>query len=251
VLVPVDSARYNARNAPPGCLEGTCSSVLSLLHDWSRISSPEFGVFWLFGTAGTGKTTVAKTFCDQLALEGTLGSSFFICRRDETRRDPHNIIRTLAYDLAVLNASRAQSVWESLTSAPNIASLHISEQTRCLLARPSALQQVRGFSTIVIIDAIDELDRSGEENEDLVALLVSALKNQAVKLVFTSRNEPQISMKLNGLTDETLKLHRMELDMGIRVGSQTNINADLDQVEWNIQDTTTVFQVYGYCVLRT
>jgi hypothetical protein len=209
-LKPIDSARYNSKNAPPGCLEGTRSSVLSLLLNWSRVSSPEFGVFWLSGTAGTGKTTIAKTFCDQLALEGTLGSSFFISNQDETRRDPHNIIRTLAYDLAVLNPSRTQSVWDYLNTTPNIASLHITEQTRCLLARPSPLQPVVGNSTIVVIDALDELDETANETGDLVALLVSALKEQAVKLVVTSRNEPRISSRLSGFTNDTLKLHRME-----------------------------------------
>jgi hypothetical protein len=168
-------------------------------------------VFWLAGTAGTGKTTIAKTFCEQMASEGILGATFFISRQDETRRDPHNIIRTLAYELAVLNPSRARSVWDSLVSIPNITSRHIIEQAHRLLAHPPALQQSAGFSTVIVVDALDE----STENEDgkvdgLVPLLVSVLKHQAVKLLITSRDEPRIVTQIAGLTDQTFKLHRME-----------------------------------------
>jgi hypothetical protein len=210
-LAPVDSARYNSRYAPPGCLEGTRITVLNKLREWALSPSPSFGVFWLAGTAGTGKTTIAKTFCDQMALEGVLGATFFISRQNDARRDPHNIVRSIAYDLAILNTSRARSVWDDLTSTPNITSLHISEQARRLLACPSPLQQVAGLSSLVIIDALDESDKNQEgTQEGFVSLLVSSLKHQAVKILVTSRDEPWISNRLSGLTDETFKLHRMD-----------------------------------------
>jgi hypothetical protein len=170
-----------------------------------------FSVFWLAGTAGTGKSTIAKTFCDEMALEGVLGSSFFISRQNEARRNPHNILRSIAYDLAVINTSRAQSVWDDLTSAPNITSRHINEQARRLLAHPFPLQQIGGLSFLVVIDALDESDRNQEqEQEGLISLLVSSLKSQAVKILVTSRDEPRISKMLNGLTDEAFRLHRMD-----------------------------------------
>jgi hypothetical protein len=83
-LTPVNSARYNSRYAPPGCLEGTRIAVLNKLCDWA-LSPLSFGVFWLAGTAGTGKTTIAKTFCDQMANEGILGASFFISHQNEAQ----------------------------------------------------------------------------------------------------------------------------------------------------------------------
>jgi hypothetical protein len=146
-----------------------------------------------------------------MSSEGILGASFFISRQDETRRDPHNIIRTLAYDLAVLNPSRVRSVWDDLVSTPNITSRHIIEQAHRLLARPPPLQQIAGFSTVIVIDALDE-STEGEEGQDegLVPLLVSVLKHQAVKLLITSRDEPRIFNQISRLTDATVKLHRME-----------------------------------------
>jgi hypothetical protein len=146
-----------------------------------------------------------------MALEGVLGASFFISRQNEARRNPHNILRSIAYDLAVLNTSRAQSVWDHLTSAPNITSRHINEQARRFLAYPFPLQQIGGLSFLVVIDALDESDRNQEqEQEELISLLVSSLKYQAVKILVTSRDEPRISKMLDGLTDESFKLHRMD-----------------------------------------
>jgi hypothetical protein len=209
-LSPVDSALYNSYSAPSGCLQGTRTAVLEILRDWA-LSSATFGVFWLAGTAGTGKTTIAKTFCDQMASEGILGASFFISRQDEARRDPRNIIRTLAYDLAALNTCRVQSVWDNLVSAPNLTSLHIVEQARRLLANPPPLQQFAGYSTIIVIDALDEsTENDNSEGEGLISLLVSVLEHQAVKLLITSRDEPRISIQLDGLAKEMVKLHRME-----------------------------------------
>jgi hypothetical protein len=209
-LSPIDSARYNSRYAPPGCLEGTRTTVLNKLRHWA-LSPPSFGVFWLAGIAGTGKTTIAKTFCDQMADEGILGASFFISRQNEARRDPFNIVRSIAYDLAILNTSRSQSVWNDLASTPNMASLTIYEQAHRLLARPSPLQQTAGLSFVIIVDALDESDKKLEsEQEGFVSLLVSSLKHQAVKILVTSRDEPWISNRLDGLTDEMFKLHRMD-----------------------------------------
>jgi hypothetical protein len=146
-----------------------------------------------------------------MALEGVLGVGFFISCRDKARQDPHNIIRTVAYDLAVLDGSCARSVWDDPASTPNMASLRLTEQSSHLLARPSPLSQVEGHSTVVVIDALDELDDNEEyESEGLIALLISTLKHQAVKLLVTNCNEPRISIMLDGLTDETFKLHQME-----------------------------------------
>jgi hypothetical protein len=81
-----------------------------------------------------------------------------------------------------------------------LPSLHINEQARHLLARPLALQQVVGISTVIVIDALDELSENEDEEQGLVSLLVS------------------FSNRLDALTDETFKLHCME---------QSNVSRDI------------------------
>jgi hypothetical protein len=240
-LKPVSSASYNSKYAPHGCLEGTRTSVLKLLHDWSHKPFPEFGVFWLAGTVGTGKTTIAKTFCDQSAREGCLGATFFISRHDDSRRDPHNIIRTLAYDLAILNPSRAQTVWNELVSTPNMKSLRLHEQVSRLISRPSRIQQVFGLSTMIVIDALDEShEDSVDDDESFILRLVSALQHQAVKILVTSRDEPRISGVFRTMHHDVLKLHRMEqsdIFSDVRLFYETwfnqlTVSRGLDSTEW-------------------
>jgi hypothetical protein len=211
-LVPVDSARYDSRYAAPGCLEGTRISVLSRLREWVR-SPSAFSVFWLSGTAGTGKTTIAKTFCDEIARAGFMVASFFISRQDEARQDPGNIVRSLAYDLATHDWSRAQAIWNELNSIPHLLSRDIPEQVTRLLSKPSGLEHIDDFPIIIIIDALDESTESDHDHDrgnHLIPLLVSALKHQVIRIFVTSRNEEYISNYMAGMEHDALRLHHME-----------------------------------------
>jgi hypothetical protein len=188
-------------------------SVLTRLHDWARSPSPAFSVFWLSGTAGTGKTTIAKTFCDEIARAGFMVASFFISRQDEARRKPDNIVRSLAYDLAAHDWSRAQALWNELNSIPHLLSLSISEQVTCLLSKPSGLEHIDDFPIIIVIDALDESTESDnyhDQGNRLLPLLVSALKHHAVKVFVTSRNEQYIFSYMAGMDHDALRLHHME-----------------------------------------
>jgi hypothetical protein len=212
-LGPVDSARYDSRYAAPGCLGGTRISVLDQLHKWVHSPSPAFSVFWLSGTAGTGKTTIAKTFCDEVARTGFTVASFFISRHDEVRRDPGNIVRSLAYDLAAHDWSRAQAIWNELNSIPHLLSLTIPEQVTRLLSRPFGLEHIEEFPIIIIIDALDESTESDSDHareNHLIPLLVSAFKRQSVKIFVASRNEQYILNYMAGMEHGTLRLHHME-----------------------------------------
>jgi hypothetical protein len=58
-------------------------------------------IFWLTGLAGTGKSTITKTFCQRISSNNSfLLASFFASRSSAERRDPHTILHTLAYELA-------------------------------------------------------------------------------------------------------------------------------------------------------
>jgi uridine kinase len=81
--------------------------VLEAVLSWvaeppSSSSSSSISVFWLAGLAGTGKSTIAKTFCKRVSGDKNfLLASFFASRNSVERRDPYSILHTFAYDLAV------------------------------------------------------------------------------------------------------------------------------------------------------
>ena len=95
-LAACDNAYYTS-NA--GCLEGTRASLRQHVEDWINNTDPtQPNLFWLFGHAGSGKSTVAHTIAkmaDDSVRE--IGLSCFVCKRDDPdRSNPRRLLPTLA-----------------------------------------------------------------------------------------------------------------------------------------------------------
>src|SRR6202022_2809527 len=75
------AAAYNssARHAASRCLSGTREKLLSqILQIMSNADG--HGICWLYGVAGSGKSSVAQTIADHLASHGQLVASYFFSR---------------------------------------------------------------------------------------------------------------------------------------------------------------------------
>jgi hypothetical protein len=180
-------------------------------------SSSAFSVFWLAGMAGTGKTTIAKSFCEWLADTKKLGANFFVSRQVDERRDVLNIIRTWAYDLAFSVPSTRTSLLAALRSLPDISAAPLEDLVTKLISEPLADGLVRrGIREVVVlvIDALDECRTNYDiQSRQLVPLLVSALKDLPVKLFVTSRMEKPIQDMFRRLAPASLRLHEIEKDI--------------------------------------
>src|ERR1700742_4840524 len=63
----------------PGCHPDTRKDLLRKIRLWTE--DPEGkGIFWLYGAAGTGKSTISRTVARSLAAKGVLSASFFFKR---------------------------------------------------------------------------------------------------------------------------------------------------------------------------
>ncbi|KAJ7823390.1 hypothetical protein B0H14DRAFT_3730168, partial [Mycena olivaceomarginata] len=93
------SARYNAPNTPDKCMEGTRVGIIQdLLAHLTAPPNPSQRIVMLSGSAGTGKSTIAKTVASFLAeKEHTLAASFFFSRNYVERREIKGLSLTLAY----------------------------------------------------------------------------------------------------------------------------------------------------------
>src|ERR1700760_1760503 len=81
------------------CTENTRQQILKELMEWALcVGGPIF--FWLCGMAGTGKTTIAYSFCEWLDNIGLLGASFFCSHTLEETRDIKAVIPSIARQLA-------------------------------------------------------------------------------------------------------------------------------------------------------
>jgi len=82
------------------CLDGTRSGILGDIMDWINNGDEDTHVYWLHGTAGSGKSAIAHTIADHFKSLGCL-RSFFSFDCDAAAEQRHRkIFTTITQDLA-------------------------------------------------------------------------------------------------------------------------------------------------------
>jgi hypothetical protein len=194
-LSPVHLARYDARDSPRGCLANTREDILLKLQSWAEEECSGLSIFWLTGLAGTGKSTIAKSFCEWLASRHKLLLTFFASRQDAQRRDPFGIAHTFAYELSrtVDQAPVHRQILTAVTSPPEITARDLDEQVDRLIAQPLALALATEPFPFFVLDALDECYKiDGVEGGNMLPRLVSQLSEYPVKILVTSRQEDSL-----------------------------------------------------------
>ena len=226
---------------------------------WAKDNSPDSpSVYWLFGSAGSGKSTIAYTIARRFEFAGDsndtiiLGGNFFCSRQFEETRLSKYIIRTIAYHLALTCKPFADTLHRSGNFITKDHS--VKTQIENLLVKPwpwkepdSAQRRdpsvpphpdssvsphpnplMLPLNYLIVIDALDEIDGNGG-SEFLRNLLNVVNKHRlpGLKFFVTSRSDP-------GLVADVEKFerkHRYRLqdvnEEEIRHDIATYINANL------------------------
>jgi hypothetical protein len=189
------------------CTEGTRTKILDDLLDWARKSSGP-NIYWLCGMAGTGKTTIAYSFCKRLDAEDLLGASFFCSRTIDESRDIRAVFPMIAHELASHSPNLPARLVEAVNKDPNIASGQPNDQFTCLIR--DAIHPHLHKPRVIAFDAFDEF-KTIEDARRLARVLINFAPNLAnIKLFITSRQEPQLYDVLKVVKDTTLRLHEVE-----------------------------------------
>ncbi|CAE6462597.1 unnamed protein product [Rhizoctonia solani] len=218
-LKPAMSACYNSSQAfklkRGPCTKGTRIDVLSRIVRW--ISAPDSEpVYWMNGMAGTGKTTIAYTLCEELDADGWLAASFFCSRLLPECRDVDLIIPSIAYQLA--RSSRPfQSVLSRILEKDPDAHTRLSHlQFDDLIVRPlSEVKHTLPQNLIVVIDALDECEDK-ESTSRILSVLLAKSRGLPVRFVIGSRPEPEIwsqMSKQNNQAKSRVALHDLDKQM--------------------------------------
>ena len=114
-------------------MENTRVGVLAKLSQWAKdtaTTSPS--IFWLTGMAGTGKASIALSFCKTLADEADLAGSFFCSRTSASveQTDVHGIVPTLVHQLARKYPQFAAAVVAELEIDPDIRQKNVATQVQ-------------------------------------------------------------------------------------------------------------------------
>ncbi|PYI11401.1 hypothetical protein BO78DRAFT_333564 [Aspergillus sclerotiicarbonarius CBS 121057] len=217
-------ATYTARvQEDTECLEGTQIPMLQQIQLW--IDDPDSPpIFWLYGMAGTGKSTIARTVASRfddrrsLVCQGKLpsniclGATFFFKRRKQGRSYADAFVSTLARQLVDALPDLAGPVCKAIENNLGISGDRLGIQWNDLILNPlkDLGQRILPHLTILlVIDALDEClpetpdtpDKPGQntDNTDIQTILellkqVQELQSSQVRIrVFlTSRPTDEI-----------------------------------------------------------
>jgi hypothetical protein len=187
------------------CQEGTRTNFLRMIRNWAmgKDSKP---IFWLGGTAGTGKSTIAKTVAKQLAELGYLGASFFFQTGVDDRTKAKKVIPTFASQMANPKygiPDVRKLITEAIQHDPQGLNSNVKDQWRQFIQEPlselaESYEDDSPRIVVFVIDALDECD-SKRDVEDLLDIFLEAQPNsEAIQCRFflTSRPEYLIRGKI-------------------------------------------------------
>jgi len=215
------------------CIEGTQLNTLSKIYEWLEQPDGE-PIFWLYGMAGTGKTSITRYVADALdegsSISSTtsgdrqltpsravLGGSFFFRQEDNKRNSTEAFFTTLAVSLAQRLPILKKHIVTAVKNNQNIGTKYISQQADKLIIEPLLAMEKEShllipIRIIVVVDALDEcVDRS-----EAVLLLqqfsrLSCFDQVEIRVLMVSRREPHIVNEMSEMRHYGLQLQKIRI----------------------------------------
>ncbi|KAF5382662.1 hypothetical protein D9615_003035 [Tricholomella constricta] len=160
--------RYARRDYERLCSEGTRNEVLESILQWTNDESAT-QLYWLNGAAGTGKTTVAMTIADLVAMDRSkLTATFFCSRYSRYRHHVQHLFITLSISLAAQDAQFREQLMKAVKHNPLVIQALPKDQLQILIVEPLRLAGLLGKPIIFVIDALDECRPLEEDASDKV-----------------------------------------------------------------------------------
>jgi hypothetical protein len=170
-------------------------------------------IFWITGKPGVGKTAIAAWLC----YHRREVAAFHLCRYGDKRKsDPRRCVLSIAYQLssqlpdyqARLNALNLEGIVSELDPQTLFASL-VVEPLSGNFPKPD-------HTMVALIDGLDEATQ-GSQNE-LATFIASefARTPEWLRLIITSRPEPEVLHTLQGLTPYEIQASAPENERDIR-----------------------------------
>ena len=208
VLKPEIMDEYN--RTP--CLENTRRNVINDVMAWIADNSNEGKkVLWVYGLAGTGKSTLSTTIAQIMRRLNRLGAFFFF-NHDIPQRNFATLIRTLAYQLAAFDSRFRDAISRVVADNENIAGMPLEFQFESLLSA-NALKSVEwpGGPVVLVIDALDECG-SEADRKKLMRVLSKGFSDlpSFLRIMVVSRPELDIEHALG--SHSNLRPYPLEID---------------------------------------
>jgi hypothetical protein len=179
------------------CLTGTRTGLIHSIEAWALDPLIEQRAFWLYGPAGSGKSTISTTIANRFDELGCLGAFLFFERDVKERNQPSSVIKTLVYQLGLFDARIGRAVATAIETTPRITQSPLHRQFTRLLLGPLSSLPIIEKPIVIILDALDECG-CAETRAALLALLATSSIHfpPFIRMIITSRAEFDIRKAL-------------------------------------------------------
>jgi hypothetical protein len=221
-------------------MDGTRQSLLSHIMDWvvANTSAQEnvlqSNAYWIYGSPGIGKTSLAHSICANLHERNRLAGAFF-CRRDDPNlSEPINILPTLIYTLATVFPPFQTIVAKHLHNDPHLAPG--SMEGSLFLGFIRSLPHAPEHTLVFVIDALDECGNTRTRPGILKVLTDAAAQTPWLKMIITSRTEVDIQHFFDSLTQLSYLRFDLATDRDASADLQTFARRQFDMVvsDWHL-----------------
>ncbi|KAF3011317.1 hypothetical protein E8E14_003394 [Neopestalotiopsis sp. 37M] len=198
-LPTASDAMFNSTHDWRGrtCLENTRAELLQQIQSWVE-GAGEKSVFWLKGTDGIGKSTVARTIATKYYKRGNLGASFFFSKGEGDLGGSSKLVSSLARQLAESVPHIRRFICDAIAEKPEIMRRPLEEQWNQLISIPLSKLHDSQAPILLVIDALDECN-DGRDTQRILKLLTTARQFDNIRLrVFitsTSREQARNSIQ--------------------------------------------------------
>lgn len=175
-------------------MHGTRTNILQGLIDDLTTPAPEMKIFWLYGVAGSGKSTISTTLAERLHQDGQRGAFLFFDRNSPAHSGPDGVIRTMACQLAFSNDALMGAICDAIELDPLIATRPLESQFKVLVLAPLRLCESRITKPMVVI--FDAFDECGDalSRKSLVHLLITNLPLLPHRFRFLITSRPELDL---------------------------------------------------------
>ncbi|RDW79208.1 uncharacterized protein DSM5745_06060 [Aspergillus mulundensis] len=162
------------------CLPGTRTDLLRRVEEWAHSPKGKC-VFWLYGLAGTGKSTVSRSTASLFKKQRLLAASFFFKRNGGDRGNARRFFSTIARQLFASIPELRPALIRTIKKEPDIAVQSFNEQFTKLIYDPLSQLEPQQESSLllIVIDALDECDN----DQDIQLILHLLPRVQDIKSV--------------------------------------------------------------------
>ncbi|KAF4611434.1 hypothetical protein D9613_004438 [Agrocybe pediades] len=189
---------------PPKCHLNTRVAIIQTIIDWSSGTIVDEKVkakpiLWLKGSAGAGKSAIARSVAERTSKEGLLLGTFFFGAGDATRNHVGGLVATLAYQICRTLPELRGMVTTLVEDDPLIFNRSISAQFTDLIIRPLSTILSNHSGTIpiprlVIIDGLDECSANINSQRDLLYTLQEVTGSTTlIRFLVSSRPESHLN----------------------------------------------------------